>query len=143
MTSYQPHHTAVSVRDLRVSKKFYGYFGFRTVFEWTAEDSSLTISHLRLGEAGQGGPLLELFQFAENAGRAWLDLTLGNNLPEIGVKHFGLSVPDVAKAREEVMAAGIGEVSPLTTGRTGIEYFFVRDPDGLHLEIVHDPRNLD
>jgi catechol 2,3-dioxygenase-like lactoylglutathione lyase family enzyme len=91
---------------------------------------------------GDGGPLLELFHYAENAARPWLDLALGNNLPEVGVKHFGLSVPDVAKAREEVLAAAIGEVSPLTTGRTGVMYFFVRDPDGLHLEIVHDPREL-
>ena len=142
MTSYHPHHTAVSVRDLRVSKEFYGYFGFRTVFEWAAEDGSLTISHLRLGEDGQSGPLLELFQFAENAGRACLDLTLGNNLPAGGVKHFGRAGADVARAREEIMAAGIGEGSPLTAGRTGIEYFFVRDPDGLHVEIVHDPRRL-
>lgn len=142
MTSYRPHHTALSVRDLSASKAFYGYFGFRTVAEWAAEDGSLTIAHLRLQEAGDAGPLLELFHYAENADRPWLDLTVGNNLPEVGVKHLGLCVPDLARARREIVAAGIGEVSPPTTGRTGVEYFFVRDPDGLHLEIVHDPRDL-
>jgi catechol 2,3-dioxygenase-like lactoylglutathione lyase family enzyme len=142
MTSYGPHHTALSVRDLRASKAFYGYFGFRTVAEWAAEDGSLTIAHLRLDDPHDRGPLLELFHYTENAGRPWLELSIGNDLPEVGVKHLGLAVPDVALARREIVAAGIGEVSPMTTGRTGVEYFFVRDPDGLHLEILHDPRNI-
>ncbi|MEW2140126.1 VOC family protein [Streptomyces sp. NPDC005409] len=139
-TVYQPHHTAFSVADLDASKAFYGYFGFSLILEWTKQDKSLTITHLQQEDSGY---VLELFHYADNAAAPRPSFTVGNNLPEVGVKHLGFSVPDLAAAREEIIAAGIGEVTQIATGRTLVDYFFVIDPDGMYLEFVNDSRGLD
>jgi len=138
-TDYRPHHIAFTVRDLEASKSFYGYFGFRLVAEWSAQDTSLTISHLRR----DNGFVLEFFHYAANAEQQQPTFTVGNNLPEVGVKHLGFSVEDLAATREEILAAGIGEVTEITRGRTLVDYFFVRDPDGMYVEVVNDARDLD
>lgn len=139
-TVYQPHHTAFSVADLEASKAFYSYFGYSLILEWTKEDKSLSITHLQQEGSGY---VLELFHYATNKGGPRPSFTVGNNLPEVGVKHLGFSVPDLAAAREEIIAAGIGEVTEIARGRTLIDYFFVIDPDGMYLEFINDSRGLD
>ncbi|GLW70768.1 hypothetical protein Kpho02_30670 [Kitasatospora phosalacinea] len=138
---HRPHHTAFTVSDLDASKAFYAHFGFRLVAEWAKADKSLTISHLRQDD----GYVLELFHYAENSapGVERPVFTVGNNLPEIGVKHLGFTVPDLAAAREAAIAAGIGEVTEIKRGRTLVDFFFVIDPDGMYVEVVHDARELD
>ncbi|MFD7003211.1 VOC family protein [Streptomyces mirabilis] len=138
-TSFRPHHTAFTVADLEASKAFYGYFGFRLVAEWAKADKSLAISHLQQ----DSGYVLELFHYAANADAERPVFTVGNNLPEVGVKHLGFVVPDLAATREEIIAAGIGEVTEIARGRTLVDYFFVIDPDGMYVEVVNDSRELD
>lgn len=138
-TAFRAHHTAFGVADLEASKAFYGYFGFRLVAEWTKADKSLTIAHLQQ----DSGYVLEFFHYAANADAERPVFTVGNNLSEVGVKHLGFAVPDLAATREEIIAAGIGEVTEIARGRTLVDYFFVIDPDGMYLEIVNDPRHLD
>jgi catechol 2,3-dioxygenase-like lactoylglutathione lyase family enzyme len=138
-TSYRAHHTAFTVADPDASKAFYGYFGFRLVAEWSKHDKSLTISHLRQDQ----GYVLEFFHYAANADAEPPAFTVGNNLPEIGVKHLGFAVEDLAATRQEIIAAGIGEVTEIARGRTLVDYFFVRDPDGMYVEVVSDTRDLD
>jgi catechol 2,3-dioxygenase-like lactoylglutathione lyase family enzyme len=137
MTEYKAHHTAITVADLAASKAFYGYFGFRLIAEWTKDDKSLTISHLRLGESY----VLEIFHYAQNLPGQGPAFIQGNNLPEVGVKHFAFTVDDLAAARAEVVAAGIGEVTEIARGRTLVDYFFVVDPDGMYVEVINDARN--
>ncbi|MCC3655295.1 VOC family protein [Streptomyces sp. S07_1.15] len=139
MTTFAPHHIALSVGDLDRSKAFYGYFGFRPVAEWSKSDKSLTISHLRQDD----GFVLELFHYADDGARPRPAFTVGNNLPEIGVKHVGFTVPDLAATRAEIIEAGIGEVTEIARGRTLVDYFFVIDPDGMYVEVVNDARDLD
>jgi catechol 2,3-dioxygenase-like lactoylglutathione lyase family enzyme len=139
MTAFAPHHVALTVADLTASTSFYGHFGFRLVAEWSKSDMSLTISHLRR----EDGFVLELFHYAEASAGPRPVFTVGNNLPEIGVKHLGFSVPDLQATRASLIAAGIGEVTPIARGRTLVDYFFVIDPDGMYVEFVHDVRELD
>ncbi|MFF0789356.1 VOC family protein [Streptomyces spiralis] len=139
MTTFTPHHVALTVGDLDASKSFYGYFGFRPVAEWSKSDKSLTISHLRK----EDGFVLELFHYADDGTRPRPEFQVGNNLPEIGVKHVGFSVPDLERTRSEIIEAGIGEVTPIARGRTLVDYFFVLDPDGMYVEVVNDSRDLD
>jgi glyoxylase I family protein len=139
MTTFAPHHIAVTVSDLEASKSFYRFFGFRLVAEWSKNDKSVTISHLRQ----DAGFVLELFRYAGDGTRPQPAFTPGNNLPETGVKHLAFTVPDLGRARAEIIAAGIGEVTPIARGRTLVDYFFVIDPDRMYVEVVSDARELD
>jgi catechol 2,3-dioxygenase-like lactoylglutathione lyase family enzyme len=132
---FTAHHFALSVADLDVSVQFYASFGFRSRFAWEADDASLRIIHLILD-----GFILELFCCADNAGDPPLDQEIGNDLTRIGVKHLALHVADLQAAKRHLASAGLDTGTEITHGRTGLEYFFVRDPDGLWLEIVEDHR---
>ncbi|MGH2718962.1 MAG: VOC family protein [Actinomycetota bacterium] len=139
MSSIVRHHVAISVADLDRTLSFYRHLGFRCALTWRAPDGSLTIAHLRLPT----GFLLEVFCYTANTAAAPAERAAGNDLEAIGVKHLGLRVPDLGPAHQAMLASGAGDCTPITRGRTGIDYFFVRDPDGLWVEVVQDDRDLD
>jgi glyoxylase I family protein len=136
---FTAHHCALSVGDVSVSVAFYGLFGFRVGHRWVAGDGSLEIVHLVLG-----GFVLELFGYRHNGGRAALDPAVGGDLEERGVKHLALRVESLDAARRALLDGGVPpeSIGPTTHGRTGLDLFFVRDPDGLWLEIVRDERGI-
>lgn len=130
------HHVALSVRDLAKSQEFYEKLGLKQVHRWDADDQSLTIVHLMLS-----GVVLELFAYAANVSAEPLKLEVANNLTEIGVKHVGLVVDDVQACLKVMIAAGYETSKPeVTKGRTNVDYFFIKDPDGMWVEIVQDDR---
>jgi len=131
------HHVALSVSNLEKSSAFYALLGFRPAFHWQAEDASLSIVHLKQGDA-----LLELFCFASNVAAPATSRQLATDLPRIGIKHFGVKVTDIQLAKENVEMLGLADDVEIVTGRTGIEYFFLADPDGILVEVVQDKRNL-
>ncbi len=130
------HHTAISVRDVEVSKQFYESLGFSEVHRWSADDQSIVIVQMKID-----GAILELFQYAENKDAEPLSLDVANDLPKLGVKHFGIKVDDVNTAFKDMKQDGyeIGN-DKVQNGRTKIDYFFVKDPDGMWVEIVQDDR---
>jgi catechol 2,3-dioxygenase-like lactoylglutathione lyase family enzyme len=89
--------------------------------------------HLRLPGGGGSGPTLEIFQYLPE-GR---DPDRAVNRPGYG--HIAFAVEDVAAAREAVLAAGGGEVGPLTTvpvaGAGTITFVYLTDPEGNILEL--------
>jgi glyoxylase I family protein len=131
------HHAALSVANLERSESFYGLFGFRPVHRWSAPDGSLTIVHLKLGTA-----LLELFSYRDHRPAPESSRRLETDLPRLGTKHLALGVDDVDQARSFLLEHGIGQVPEPATGRTGVRYFFIQDPDGTLLEVVEDHREL-
>jgi glyoxylase I family protein len=134
---FKPHHTALSVSDMAASVGFYSGFGFSTVFAWAAPDGGLRITHMRLGHY-----LLELFCFESPRPLPATAASLESSLPEIGVKHMALKVNDLEEAKRFVERESIAREVQVHTGRTGVRYFFVKDPDGILLEIVEDHRAL-
>ena len=133
------HHVAIGVTDLEKSVPFYEQLGFEVVMQWQADDRSLSIVHMRLN-----GMLLELFCYAgEPREEGMNELTLASDLKRIGTRHFGLKVDDIEASRQRMVELGLmeGQVT-VTRGRTGIKYFFLRDPDGLFIEVVQDDRAL-
>ncbi len=131
------HHVALSVSDVDESVAFYGLLGFKPVFRWQAEDASLVIVHLRQGEA-----LLELFCFTNTVAAPESSGHLETDLPRIGIKHFGVRVDDIHAAKARMESLGLADQINIIKGRTGIDYFFIKDPSGILVEIVQDDRNL-
>ena len=131
------HHVALSVRNIEESVVFYTLLGFDQVYQWQAEDTSLTIVHMKQGEA-----LLELFCFSETVAAPVSTRELETDLPRIGIKHFGVRVVGIHKAKQRIEALTLAEDVHVLKGRTGIDYFFIRDPSGILVEIVQDDRVL-
>jgi glyoxylase I family protein len=135
---FSPHHVAISVTSLEQSVPFYEKLGFGEVMQWQAEDGSLSIVQMQLS-----GLLLEMFCFASSKAGGVNKRTLESDLKTIGTKHFGLRVDDIERVRKQLVEAGLVDAQVVVTkGRTGIEYFFLRDPDGLFVEIVQDDRDF-
>lgn len=132
------HHTALSVNSIDDSIKFYSLFGFVEALRWTADDKSLVISHLKLEDS-----FLELFCYADPRNSEVNSLNLEHGLQVIGIKHFALRVRSIVDALNTLREKGIVPATEIKQGRTGITYFFVRDPDGVFLEVVQDDRSFD
>ena len=139
MPTFAGHHIAVSVRDLHRSMAFYQVLGFRLGLEWVDADGGLTITHM----VHECGLLLEMFEYADNRELDPLSLPRGNDTHQLGVRHVGFRVDDLEQARRALLDAGYDELTDVKHGRTGIDYFFVKDPDGVWVELVEDRRELD
>lgn len=127
------HHIALSVSDEERSRIFYEMFDFKPIRRWAAEDGSLSILHLKNDNA-----VLELFCYRAAQSLPPSSQSLKSDLPIIGTKHFGMNVENIREVYERLRSNGVQMASEVTMGRTGIEYFFVRDPDGILFEVVHE-----
>ena len=124
------NHTALSVNDINRSIEFYEFFGFKKEKEY--HDDALDIVTLRLGETK-----LELFHYKEHIDLPEHCKELSTDLKTIGTKHLGLGVEDIETAKRQIEISGIfdGEIK-IVSGRLGKPYFFIKDPDGILLEII-------
>ncbi len=128
------HHIAISVSNIQKAIEFYSLFGFKEVASY--QDENIEIKHLYLN-----GFILEVFFFKDYKKREILNLW--EDLKILGVKHFALKVDDIEKARDFFIEKGIiSEDTKINKGRTGILYFFVKDPEGNFVEIVQDNRGF-
>lgn len=138
MSMFTPHHVAISIIDLERSISFYERFGFREVMRWQAGDGSLSIVQMKLDTM-----LLEVFCYHDSSQSGLHQHSLERDLRCVGVRHFGLRVADIHACRRQLIDEGLIDDSvKVTHGRTGIDYLFIRDPDGLFIEIVQDDRKL-
>ena len=131
------HHISLSVTNMDRSIVFYNALGFKDVLRWNADDGTLEISHLKLN-----GFYLELFCYADPEPAPDSMNMLETDLKVVGTRHFGLRVQSIDEARSLFIENGIAKTIEITKGKTGIDYFFIKDPDGIFIEIVQDDRNL-
>lgn len=134
---FHPHHTAVSVEELAPAEKFYELFGYEPVHRYLHPDGSFAIVHLRLE-----GYVLELFWYADQEPGPTSSQELATDLPRIGTKHHGVRVSNVDAAHSWVQEQGLKVEGAVREGRTGVRYFFVKDPSGNFFEISQDDRQL-
>jgi len=53
-----------------------------------------------------------------------------------------MRVASIEAAHLDMTRVGAAHRTEIKLGRTGLRYFFVRDPDGNYLELVQDDRHL-
>jgi len=125
-----PHHIGVVVSDLERSTAFYHALGFETVKDLPAPDGSRAIRFVRLGEFE-----LELFWYAESAAPAAEPAGRG----QLGFRHFALRTTDIDATLAALKAANVAPAD-LEVRRVPIGYslLFLRDPDGLEIEIMQE-----
>lgn len=131
------HHVTISAAYEAKSVRFYRHLGFLPAYRWASPTGELRIVHLKLGEV-----ILEIFNYSDPQAAPETMRSLETDLPRLGIKHFGLKVPDIEEARKNVLALGLARDLEVKQGRTGIKYFFLNDPDGNWVEFVQDDRGL-
>jgi catechol 2,3-dioxygenase-like lactoylglutathione lyase family enzyme len=89
--------------------------------------------HLQLPGHGEHGPTLEIFEYEDG------EKLLPPEITRPGFAHIAFEVPDVAKKREEVLAAGgrdYGETVTLDIAGAGrLTLCYVCDPEGNIIEL--------
>lgn len=129
---FKTDHYAISVSDSEKSRRFYEKLGFRVVKEYQAEDGSVRILQME-----NDGFLLEMFCYPDSERTPDFVDTLNTDLHVNGAKHMALAVRDPKKAAEYLLSEGlIGEMPVINEGRLGRPYFFIKDPDGIFVEII-------
>ncbi|MGH3695589.1 MAG: VOC family protein [Pseudonocardiaceae bacterium] len=131
------HHTAISAIDMAESVAFYEQFGFRVVVHFEDPDGELEIAHLKLGEN-----YLEIFWYRDRIPAPETAGSLMTDLPRIGVKHFALMVESVYEAKNFIEDHGISSNVEIRHGRSGVTYFFIKDPSGILVEFLEDKRGF-
>ena len=132
---YAPHHISLSVKNLKVSIEFYAVFGFSPVANYTDTNLGIAICHLTLQDL-----ILELICLNQSVPYSASGQTIFDDLSVRGIKHFALKVDDLETTICNLAAQGIQLACGPCSGLTGIKYVFVKDPDGIYLEILEDRR---
>lgn len=130
---YRPHHTAISVRSLNKSLQFYETLGFKEVHRYT--DPDRVGVKLKLHDY-----VLEIFAFHKNQDAQKLRYELGNNIDRIGVKHLALTTDDIDAALADLKNKGLADGNTQILNKGEARFFFVKDPDGMWVEIIKDNR---
>jgi glyoxylase I family protein len=131
------HHVAISVINMPESIAFYEQFGFMVMAHWKDPNGELEIAHLKLG-----ANYLEIFWYRDQVPAPETAGSLATDLPRVGVKHFALGVHSVHEAKNFVENRGIASNVEVLQGRTGVTYFFIKDPNGILVEFLEDKRKF-
>lgn len=127
------NHVAISVTNAEKSIEFYKKFGFEELKSWKAEDESIKINMLKLNNT-----VLEMFCYKEYTKLPETAKTTATDLPVLGTKHFALGVENIEQAKEFVIKNEIANDIEIKVGRLGKPYFFIKDPDGILVEIIEN-----
>lgn len=130
---YNAVHVAISVSNIEKSIEFYKKFGFKEFKTWDAQDKSIKIRMLKLN-----GFILEIFSYKNYIDLPKTAATIATDLPVIGTKHFALGVNNIEKAKSWVLKNKITDEVAINVGRLGSPYFFIKDPDGILVEIIEN-----
>lgn len=124
------NHVTISVDNLDETLEFYKKFGFVKQKEY--HDDNVDIVMIQLEKM-----ILEIFHYPEKDELPEHSKELGKDLKTIGNKHFALGVKDINKAKEFVEINNLSDSEIIINkGRLGKLYFFIKDPNGILMEII-------
>jgi len=129
---FQIDHVSISVKNISQSIAFYATLGFKTANSYTKNDGSLRIHTLK----DKSGVMLELINYTSYKPAPAHTHNLNTDLNVIGIKHFGLRVISVTEALKKLRNKGFIPHTRIMKGRLGRDYFFIKDPNGILLEII-------
>ena len=113
-------------------RKEYKKFGFEKYKEY--RDENVDIVMLKLGDM-----ILEIFHYQEKEKLPEHSKELAIDLKTIGNKHFGLGVKDIVEAKKFVEENKLSDSEIIINkGRLGKPYFFIKDTDGILMEIIEE-----
>jgi catechol 2,3-dioxygenase-like lactoylglutathione lyase family enzyme len=116
------HHVALRVADVERSKKFYTeVFGMRVVWQPDPDNAYLS----------SGSDNLALHREPGVDSRATQQLD-----------HIGFFVAELVQLEHDFTWAqqcGLDIVRPLRRHRDGTYSFYIKDPDGVVIQLIHDP----
>ena len=117
------HHIAILCSEREASLRFYETLGFRMIESHVRPERKDEVIFM-------SGPaiVLELFISEKHPQRV--------STPEAyGLRHLALGVTDAEAARERLITAGYNPEPIRTDTFNGRKLFFVKDPDGLPIEL--------
>jgi catechol 2,3-dioxygenase-like lactoylglutathione lyase family enzyme len=128
-------HTAISVSNLDVSMRFYTeILGFSCERVINIPDGNGKIALLKKSDF-----TIEMFQFTDAEPLTDNGSKLINDLKKIGVKHIALRVNDIWAAEEYLSRHKVEFINKPVKGARGFYRFFIKDPDGMPLELTEGP----
>lgn len=131
-------HTAISVSDLDVSIPFYTeILGFTCERIFDIPDGNGRIALLKKADF-----TIEMFQFVNAQPYPDNNGILINDLKKIGVKHIALRVNDIWAAATFLREKGVESINEPVRGARGHYRFFIKDPDGIPLELTEGPDTI-
>lgn len=122
-------HVAISVTNTERSVNFYKKFGFKEYKNY--KDDNVEITTLKLNNM-----ILEIFCYKEYKELPEHATDLGLDLQTIGTKHIGIGVDNIEDGIKFVKDNNLAENIDVHHGRLGKDYFFIKDPDGILVEII-------
>ena len=126
------NHVTISADNLENTLEFYKKFGFEIYKEYHDENVDIVMLKLK-------NMILEIFNYQEKEELPEHSKDLGIDLKTIGNKHFGLGVEDIMKAKKFVEENRLNEKEiTINKGRLGKPYFFIKDPNGILMEIIEE-----
>lgn len=126
------NHVTISVDNLEKTLKFYKNFGFEIHKEY--HDENVDIVMLKLGNM-----ILEMFHYQEKEQLPEHSKDLGIDLKTVGNKHLGLGVKNIVDAKKFVEDNKLCDKEiTIIKGRLGKPYFFIKDPNGILMEIIEE-----
>ena len=132
---YSIHHVAVTASNFERSLEFYQKLGFKVLANRHLPEKQKKIALL-----ASGNFKLELFWFEDLRNEPSSRETIGNNVHEVGAKHFALRVDLMDEVRARLRELNIPIETEPAAGDTGYDFFFIRDPDGIWIEFVQDDK---
>jgi len=131
-------HAAISVSSLDVSIPFY-----TEILGFTCERMiDMPDGHGRIALLKKEDFTIEMFQFIDAQSYPNTDGILIDDLKKIGVKHIALRVKDIRAAAASLKEKEVEFINEPVRGARGYYRFFIKDPDGIPLELTEGPDSI-
>jgi catechol 2,3-dioxygenase-like lactoylglutathione lyase family enzyme len=131
-------HLSYTVGNIDRSVAFYARFGFQTVNRYTVDgglieeavDSRNADVDIQLLRRPDDGLMLELIEYTQQPSER------AAHNSRVGAAHLAFVVSDIHAAYESLRAEGVPFLSAPNTDRYGEQWVYLRDPDGIVLELM-------